>query len=95
VRINWEIIIFGSGMKKFKFYQLILGFVFLISFTVRGFERVTESNLRFQYLTTDEGLAQNTVDCIFQDSYGFMWFGTWNGLCRFDGYNFGTFKKGN
>jgi signal transduction histidine kinase/ligand-binding sensor domain-containing protein/DNA-binding response OmpR family regulator len=53
-----------------------------------------ELNLRFQYLTTDEGLAQNTVDCIFQDSKGFMWFGTWNGLCRYDGYIFKTYQKG-
>lgn len=58
-----------------------------------GYSNNTNSNLRFQYLTTDEGLAQNTVDCIFQDSYGFMWFGTWNGLCRYDGYNFRTFQK--
>lgn len=56
---------------------------------------VTPSNLRFQYLTTNEGLAQNTVDCIFQDSKGFMWFGTWNGLCRYDGYTFKTFQKKN
>ena len=58
-----------------------------------GHSNVANSNFRFQYLTTDDGLAQNTVDCIFQDSYGFMWFGTWNGLCRYDGYNFRTFQK--
>lgn len=80
-------------MKKLKTYLFTLGLIFLSGFFIQGFGSVTESNLRFQYLTTDDGLAQNTVDCIFQDSYGFMWFGTWNGLCRYDGYNFRTFQK--
>jgi signal transduction histidine kinase/ligand-binding sensor domain-containing protein/AraC-like DNA-binding protein len=52
-----------------------------------------EINLRFQHITSDQGLSQNTVDCILQDSRGFMWFGTWNGLNRFDGYNFMVYKS--
>ncbi|HEY4788460.1 MAG TPA: two-component regulator propeller domain-containing protein, partial [Bacteroidales bacterium] len=50
-------------------------------------------NLRIQHITSDQGLSQNTVDCILQDSRGFMWFGTWNGLNRFDGYNFIAYKS--
>lgn len=49
-------------------------------------------NVRFQHLTIEDGLAQNMVDCMLQDSQGFMWFGTWNGLSRFDGYNFQTYN---
>lgn len=79
--------------EKTKTYLLILGLVILSGIFSPGYGSVIKSNLRFQYLTTDEGLAQNTVDCIFQDSFGFMWFGTWNGLCRYDGYNFRTFQK--
>jgi len=52
-------------------------------------------NLRFQHYTIDNGLSQNTVDCILKDSHGFMWFGTWNGLNRFDGYNFVVYKSDN
>ncbi|WP_319479959.1 two-component regulator propeller domain-containing protein [uncultured Draconibacterium sp.] len=48
---------------------------------------------RLNYLTTKEGLPQNTIDCILKDSKGFMWFGTWNGLCRFDGYTFQIFQS--
>ncbi len=48
----------------------------------------------FQYLTTDHGLSQNTVDFIYKDSYGFMWFATLNGLCRYDGHEFNVFKVG-
>lgn len=42
----------------------------------------------FSYLTADDGMAQNTVDYIYQDSRGMMWLATWNGLNRFDGYRF-------
>lgn len=39
-----------------------------------------------------DGLSQNTVMAILQDRDGFMWFGTWDGLNRFDGYDFKTYK---
>ncbi len=42
--------------------------------------------IRFQHLSVDEGLSQNTVHCILQDHVGFMWFGTEQGLNRFDGH---------
>ena len=45
------------------------------------------------YLATKDGLWQNRVRAIVKDKYGFMWFGTWNGLCRYDGYKFKTYKK--
>ncbi len=51
------------------------------------------SNYRITHLTTENGLSQNTIDCILKDSRGFMWFGTWNGLNRYDGYNFKIYKK--
>lgn len=50
-------------------------------------------NARFKHLTTEDGLPQNMVDCMLQDSHGFMWFGTWNGVCRYDGYDFELFEE--
>ena len=49
-------------------------------------------NVRFEHLTIENGLSQNTINCIFQDSRGFMWFGTQDGLNKFDGYNFTIFR---
>jgi PAS domain S-box-containing protein len=43
---------------------------------------------KFEYISVEQGLSQGNIECIFQDSRGFMWFATYNGLNRFDGYSF-------
>lgn len=48
--------------------------------------------LWFKKISIDEGLASTYVTCIIQDRKGFMWFGTWKGLCRWDGYQFKTYR---
>ncbi|WP_316838963.1 two-component regulator propeller domain-containing protein [Pedobacter gandavensis] len=45
------------------------------------------------YLGIEHGLSNNEVNCIFQSKNGFMWFGTFDGLNRYDGYNFKIFRK--
>jgi signal transduction histidine kinase/ligand-binding sensor domain-containing protein/DNA-binding response OmpR family regulator len=46
-----------------------------------------------EYLGIDHGLSNDFVTDIYQDKEGFMWFGTFNGLNRFDGYEFKVFKN--
>ncbi len=53
---------------------------------------VAQNEPRFVRYTMDDGMSQNTVNCILQDSRGFMWFGTQGGLNRFDGYTFRVFR---
>jgi len=48
--------------------------------------------LRFDRISTEQGLSGNEVWSIAQDKQGFMWFGTTNGLNRYDGYAFKVFK---
>ncbi len=50
------------------------------------------SRVRFDHLTLEQGLSQSTVTCVFQDSRGYMWFGTQDGLNRFNGYQVDVFK---
>ena len=47
------------------------------------------------HFSTDNGLSSNAIAGIYQDDYGFLWIATWNGLSRFDGYNFFNYRTGN
>ncbi|MGB5893987.1 MAG: two-component regulator propeller domain-containing protein, partial [Ignavibacteriaceae bacterium] len=68
---------------------LIRVFSFLFIFS----EILPQTHISFNHLTVEDGLSQNSVYCIFQDSKGFMWFGTQGGLNRYDGYNIKVFKN--
>src|SRR5690606_20897746 len=49
-------------------------------------------SLKFDHITSENGLPHNTIHGIAKDKYGFMWFGTWSGLCRYDGYQIKIYR---
>ena len=53
-----------------------------------------QSTLGFKRLTTEHGLSQSSVPCLLQDSQGFLWVCTQNGLNRYDGYRFKVYRQG-
>ncbi len=53
---------------------------------------LAQYSIRFDHLTGNDGLSQSTISSILQDSRGYMWFGTRNGLNKFDGYVFTVYK---
>ncbi len=53
-----------------------------------------ETPLHFQQYWYRQGFPQTWVNCIFKDSRGFMWFGTQDGITRYDGYDFHVFHSG-
>lgn len=48
----------------------------------------TQSDLIVEHYSVEQGLPNNTVYCSIKDPDGFIWFGTWHGLCSFDGVKF-------
>jgi ligand-binding sensor domain-containing protein/serine phosphatase RsbU (regulator of sigma subunit) len=67
----------------------------ILSFSLLFFPKnlYAQGGISFKHLTVEGGLSQSAVMCIFQDSHGFMWFGTQDGLNRYDGYNFKVYKN--
>jgi signal transduction histidine kinase/ligand-binding sensor domain-containing protein/DNA-binding response OmpR family regulator len=56
------------------------------------FSRSNESELWFRSLSLDDGLSESTVQTILQDRKGLLWFGTRDGLNRFNGYDFTVYN---
>jgi ligand-binding sensor domain-containing protein/serine phosphatase RsbU (regulator of sigma subunit) len=54
---------------------------------------LVSQQLRFKHITSEEGLSTNFVKTIIQDDLGFMWFGTQDGLNKYDGYQIKVFKN--
>jgi PAS domain S-box-containing protein len=71
--------------KRIHVFCLALSLCALISL---GAKSVSAEQLPIKTYTTADGLARDTVVHIFQDSHGFLWFSTAEGLSRFDGYEF-------
>ena len=75
--------------KRFTYYWfLCIFFVSLLLFP--GF--CISQGRAIKYLGIENGLSNNYVTSIYQDEKGFMRFGTYDGLNRYDGYNFTTYR---
>ena len=55
--------------------------------------RPDDRPIRFEHLTTADGLSQSAIYDILQDRKGFMWFSTQNGLNKYDGYTFTAYHN--
>ena len=60
--------------------------IFIAAAAIRIFPQ--DNDVQFEHLMLEDGLSQSSVFCMLQDHQGFMWFGTANGLNKYDGYNF-------
>ncbi len=69
-------------------------FIFLIFVNVflNGIIAAEERTIHFKRITIDDGLSQSAIFCFMQDSRGFLWIGTQDGLNKYDGYTFQVFK---
>jgi ligand-binding sensor domain-containing protein len=67
-----------------------LGLVLWLLFS--GSNQAQTPPVRFEHLSTRQGLSNNFISSITQDQQGFLWFGTADGLNKFDGYEFTAFQ---
>jgi len=74
-------------MHLFKPYIL-----YTLLFLSINFNLIQAQNYKFKHLTVEDGLSHRSVNCAFQDSKGFLWFGTWEGLNKYDGYKFTVYR---
>lgn len=75
--------------KKLFFYFFIL--LLLVSGAMYS-QTSWHSDITFTDIPVDQGLSQSSVYCMLQDQKGFIWIGTKDGLNRYDGYEFLTYK---
>lgn len=72
-------------------FRLFLPLLWLVGYLL-ALPHAVQAQYYFDHLNTAQGLSQSTVKVIFQDSRGFLWFGTADGLNRYDGYEFRRFR---
>src|ERR1700686_4685590 len=73
-------------MRKYFLHSILFFFAF----------QITAQTYDFRNFNVDDGLSQSQVFCIFQDSKGYMWFGTnGGGASKFDGKKFESFPPAN
>ena len=79
-------------MQNIKLYILFFISIFYVIQPLNALSGIYQNEYQRPLSVTD-GLVSNEVNCILQDSKGFMWYGTNNGLCRYDGYTFKQYKS--
>ncbi len=76
-----------------KIYLPFLKLLFLFVLSSLTNILFSQNLISFESFTSDNGLPSNQIQCTFQDKQGWIWFGTNNGLSRFDGYDFVNFQN--
>jgi signal transduction histidine kinase/ligand-binding sensor domain-containing protein/DNA-binding NarL/FixJ family response regulator len=91
----WELVYNDKMLaKRYKCQKLWIWKLFLSLFLVGSFfSSKAQLNASITHYSTADGLSHAGVLCMLKDRDGFMWFGTFDGINRFDGHNFVTYKS--
>ena len=79
-------------LKHFYLKYLLLAFITVLTVFNRNLFAQADSII-IEHISTEQGLSHRHVHCVMEDSYGFLWIGTDDGLNRYDGYEFVVYKN--
>ncbi len=83
--------------KNISFIQICkrvsLKSILLLLFFMPSLLLLAQENFVFENYSIPQGLSNPTINCIYEDKFGFLWIGTEDGLCRYDGYEFKVYKN--
>src|SRR4030043_13395 len=82
--------VFCRQIRKAGIKKITLTGIFLLVFQ---FINAQEKQFLFTNIDKSQGLSHNHVQYFLKDKKGFVWIGTFEGLCRFDGYSFKVYKN--
>ena len=85
---SYKALFYTSSIK----HSLQWAFLLITLFCLTPNSNAQNENLRFEHIGIEEGLSNENVTAILQDSKGYIWFGTWDGLNKYDGYTFTKYK---
>ncbi|HEY4788610.1 MAG TPA: two-component regulator propeller domain-containing protein, partial [Bacteroidales bacterium] len=77
-------------MQLSQFYKRSIIYIGMLLFPCYSFSAEQE---KFLHFTEVDGLPRNITTCLEQDQYGYLWVGTTNGIARYDGKNFYSYKE--
>jgi signal transduction histidine kinase/ligand-binding sensor domain-containing protein/AraC-like DNA-binding protein len=76
-----------------KKHKLLFSFFILIIGLFDFHKNIYAQELKFSHISNEDGLSNSTVESILQDSRGFLWFGTRDGLNKYDGHKITVYKN--
>ena len=78
--------------KNIYLKYLLLAFIMMLTVFNRNIYAQSDDMI-IEHISTEQGLSHRNVNCVMEDSYGFLWIGTADGLNRYDGYEFVVYKN--
>ena len=76
-----------------KSHHIVFFLVLMAASFVCNSAQSQQDQIQFENISIDQGLSQSIVKCILQDKQGFIYFGTEDGLNRYDGYSFSVMRN--
>lgn len=77
-------------LSRFNKISILATFIFI---ALLNLSKAQDQKIMFDRIEKEQGLIPGNVNDVIQDSLGFIWMATENGLCRYDGYNFVYYKN--